>query len=710
MLAIAGMLFATSCQREELPVTSVDGNYVDARFSVDVPMGIATKADPTIGTGVTVDKVKCVVYDAKGTQMTELDQTLNLTGKKATYSIRLVKGQAYRVVFFAYKDGANAYDVTDMKNIQVLGNQASNMESRDAFTGSVDVTADETMASVEKDVDLYRPFAQLNIGAYAEDIAAAKAAGVVVTNSQVVVSNVYTAFNAYADAVAGETSEMTFAMNGLPGEDLFVDVDGDGTAETYSYLALNYLLVGDMNTEKALTDVVFTWSTADGKTNDPVVTKFKNIPVQRNYRTNILGYILTNPAQFNVAIDADFMKPELNNPGHDYIVDVWDGSIPDTVEPTDPENPTTFEIRTGAELAWVAQQTIAGNTFEGKTVVLMNDIDLANQAWAPIGGNVTNHPSQTFAGTFDGNGYTIFNLNAVDNAPNHASAGLFGTITGEVKNVTVKNATVTSTHYAGAIVGYITEGVSITNCHVEDAVITSNFEVLADGSYDNGGKVGGIVGYANDVTVDGCTVKNTTINGYRDLGGITGLFSGSGEVKNCQVLENVVINVDMTHNYKNYTNQSEYDADHIVGDGTADDTNTGTATINFAIKTVTWNTMPETNPDGTLKLMTHEEAISNAPEGYRLATDAEANLMLSNGVATETETGWTIEFNGQTITLPYHFNDGYADHVYYWVAETTDCGPLGVCGLAITDVSSDYLETGCYPYFGDKQGVIYVKE
>lgn len=314
MLAIAGMLFATSCSQDELLNEPTTGDYVSAKFTISTPEGIGTRAAVNVGEGTTVNYVACAVYDATGEEMPDLRQYRPITNKTAEYSIRLVKGQAYRVAFFAYygeNDGtSDYYDMQYLTNIKIK-NAASNIEHRDAFTNYVDVTAQESMKAVEKPVTLYRPFAQLNLGSYAEDVEAARQAGVVVTNSKITVSNVYTTFNAYDNEVAGETSEVTFLMNEIPGQDLSVDMDNneDTPDETFEYLALNYLLVGDAGSEKTLTDVTFEWQTADNKTNNPA-TVFKNIPVQRNYRTNIIGYLLTNPAQFNITIDEKFEKPD----------------------------------------------------------------------------------------------------------------------------------------------------------------------------------------------------------------------------------------------------------------------------------------------------------------------------------------------------------------------------------------------------------------
>lgn len=189
-----------------------------------------------------------------------------------------------------------------------------------------------------------------------------------------------------------------------------------------------------------------------------------------------------------------------------------------------------------------------GDKYAGKTVKLMADIDLEGVSWTPIG-NVTSYPTITFAGTFDGDGHTISNLTTSDTTANCASAGLFGSITGQVKNVTLKDVNVTSSHYAGALVGYSSAnvGMKIENCHVDGGTITSVPERIGD-SYGNGDKAGGIIGYcvAGDV-VTGCSVKNVTITAYRDLGGIVGCAAAT--VTNNSV-ENVTLIQDDTNGYK----------------------------------------------------------------------------------------------------------------------------------------------------------------
>ena len=304
ILALASMLFATSCSQDELINESTNGDFVNATFTIETADGIGTRA---VGDGTTVDKVACAVYDAyNGKELSALRQDVAITNKTATFSVRLAKGKNYRVAFFAYNEAANAYDVTELKSIKVKGNQLSNVEGRDAFTAYVDVTEGETMNAFTKEVTLKRPFAQLNLGIDDAEFAEAANAGLTVAKSKIVVNNVYNAFSAFNNAVAENAVEgsMTFELNAIPAEKLKVTVNGE--ERLYNYLALNYLLVGDNDTEKTLTDIKFTWESNNGDSNAESVTEFLNIPVQRNYRTNIVGKLLTSPTIFNIFIDEEF--------------------------------------------------------------------------------------------------------------------------------------------------------------------------------------------------------------------------------------------------------------------------------------------------------------------------------------------------------------------------------------------------------------------
>ena len=82
----------------------------------------------------------------------------------------------------------------------------------------------------------------------------------------------------------------------------------------------------------------------------------------------------------------------------------WEGAG-DISEPAAVDG--VYQITSGSELAWLAQQVNAGvSDGTSFSAVLCNDIDLGDEAWTPIG----NGTGKAYKGTFDGQGYTIRNL------------------------------------------------------------------------------------------------------------------------------------------------------------------------------------------------------------------------------------------------------------------------------------------------------------
>ncbi len=214
------------------------------------------------------------------------------------------------------------------------------------------------------------------------------------------------------------------------------------------------------------------------------------------------------------------------------------------------------EISTVDELKAFRDAVNSGTSYAGKTVKLTADLDLSSESnWTPIG-NLVAYPGQSFKGTFDGNNHVISNVTSIDKTTvENAVAGLFGSAeNATIKNLTVKNVNVQSIHFAGGIVAYSSveksngEALNIQNCKVIGGTINSTPE-LKDTGYDNGDKVGGIIGLSQSgVTVDGCTVQDVTISAYRDFGGIVG--ASAGNVTNNTVID-VTVTQDLTNGYKN---------------------------------------------------------------------------------------------------------------------------------------------------------------
>ncbi len=548
VVAIASMMLATSCSNDELNNLK-NGENSTVTLNAQLADGLQTRA---FGDGTTAKTLDYAVYEVKEGNWTLLDklgatdQEINMS---KTISLNLVNGKTYAVVFWA--DAAKSiytFDATAKKVTADYTNATCSNEAYDAFYAVEEFKVDGE--NLNRTVSLKRPFAQLNIGT--SDLDAAAKSGVDVSKTAVTVKT-YNTLN-FDGTVDGE-KEVTFEAADKPTEAFPVE------AADCKYLAMNYLL---MPADKETEAVKITYT----GTNVPDARTFENIPLQRSYRTNIFGALLTSTNTFNVTITPAFNEPYFGPK-------VWDG----TTEEVTPNADGVYEINTGAQLAWVAQQTASGaNNFLGKTIKLMDDIDLKNLAWTPIGdSSIAVYPgTKTFRGTFDGNGKTIYNVNVDIEIADYAAAGFFGTIAGAtIKDLTLKNVTVKSSHYAGAIVGYSSTGYkdTIEGCTVDDASITSTPEYKQGKTpdHDNGDKVGGIIGYVGYALIKDNTVKNATVKAYRDLGGIVGCASGNTEdtapvvLLTGNTIKNVTLIVDKTYNYNDYKTLAQHNVANYVG-------------------------------------------------------------------------------------------------------------------------------------------------
>lgn len=233
-------------------------------------------------------------------------------------------------------------------------------------------------------------------------------------------------------------------------------------------------------------------------------------------------------------------KDSFGNNYDEYAGLPWDGSVSEVPE----EVNNVITITNAAELAaFAADVNNNGNTYSGKTVKLAADINLNNKLWTPIGQT----GSTTFAGIFDGNGKTLYNLN-IDNTANtseHGAAGLFGWIeqhsgSNSIKNLTIDGVTINSHRYSGAVAGWV--NIPVTNCVVKN--VTINCSYYNDDT--DGTKVGALVGYAdNKSALTGNTVENAVLNAYGDVGGLAGIAQTTVSVDG-NTVKNVHINYAST--------------------------------------------------------------------------------------------------------------------------------------------------------------------
>ena len=302
-VAVAALVLVASCAREIAPVAVSESDF--ANVNIALSLGQATKA----GDGAQATALQMGVYDITADApvfMQDLsllgDNAETLVGGKATISLRLVKGQAYRFVFWAQDPASDAYTATITANgATVAVNPAGtiNDEARDAFAACI-----ETNGPVSEDsqlsATLKRVVAQVNV--IATDLAvpadggksAAEKAGVAFTQSNLVVKGMPTSLDLISGEVSG-SADYTFAA---------------AASDLLPTIASGYVLAG----EEQLATVEFT---AEGAVNDAAKRwaytgdkAIANVPVQKNYRTNISGNIFTAEATINVTVDANWNTPD----------------------------------------------------------------------------------------------------------------------------------------------------------------------------------------------------------------------------------------------------------------------------------------------------------------------------------------------------------------------------------------------------------------
>lgn len=321
MFAAASMLLATSCTNDELDVVQ-SGNEAQVTFSLGLEGGIATRA---ISDGTGAKKLVYAVYNAEGeliktianadTNGQFVDTEAFDGGLTETVSVSLAKGQQYTVAFWAQNPQCTAYTTTDLENVKVDYAGLNNDETRDAFFKAETFTV---TGSTEIDVVLKRPFAQINVGVYQSDWDAAVASEIEIEKSKVTIEKAATSINLLTGEVDGEET-VEYGFDIIPAkftasETLDVDLNNDGTKENYVYLSMSYILANDKTTGYAKTtleDLDFTFAPTSGN-NITFGDGLNSVPVQRNWRTNIIGKILTGDVTFNITIDPIY-DGEYNN-------------------------------------------------------------------------------------------------------------------------------------------------------------------------------------------------------------------------------------------------------------------------------------------------------------------------------------------------------------------------------------------------------------
>ena len=480
-LFLVGALGLLAGCSEDTGLTPTDDSRVS--FTLSFEEGVKSRA---FSDGTSVNQVTYAIYHGSDNPIT------NKVDIGAPIEVALSKGETYTVVFWADRKDKNAYTFSaDKGEVTVDYTKVTpNDDGFDAFfaTRTLTISGASTV-----NVELTRPFAQLNIGTTSISGAGFTPADITTVTE---LKDVPTVLNLKDGTVTG-TANVTFPAVGVPTSENY-PVNG------YEYLSMCYILCAP---ERTIASPMLT--TIKNGNQDLARVEMNNVSVQRNFRTNVYGSLLSGTTVFMVTIQKGFAGDNENEP--------------EPVSSHIDNGKVIYEIGSKEALEWVREQIDKNTNWwsEGRSIQLISDIDLGGIVWTPI--NITNTSGEMIV--IDGNSKTVsnFKLKAENNQ------GLFGTAQNvEIKDLGVSNVELKDENATVENVGALAGNLSgrLTNVRVERVTI----------ELTNGNNIGGVVGKMTATGVKASTsdpyekvfatvsVSNSSIRGNNNVGGFTGLL------------------------------------------------------------------------------------------------------------------------------------------------------------------------------------------
>lgn len=291
LLAVGLAMTLTACQKDEGLVSDV---ATTSSFTVTIPQsGVQTRAvTDAFSTGTSVNR--CILEIYHGDKLYDRIEK-GVSGKTVTFdNLRLVSSQTYDFVFWAdCAEGSEGnftdkvYNTANLKSITEIGPFVGNSDERDAFFAKESF---KVTGSFTKPVTLKRPFGLLVVKT--NDLNEIKDEALKPTGYSVAFKGLPTTFNALTGEVSG-SADVTYTAGEL--------AKADGT------ISMDFLWATE--SEAALSD--FTMTFLNNGTAICTNDAFTNIPIRRNYRTNVSGNLLTKKGSISVTIDPNFYKPDI---------------------------------------------------------------------------------------------------------------------------------------------------------------------------------------------------------------------------------------------------------------------------------------------------------------------------------------------------------------------------------------------------------------
>ena len=315
LLASAAMLLV-GCAKEQIAENNVDvgEGLQTVSFTVGVESAVTKAVADNDGKAAKINHWVIQVIDSDNAVYHYKAEDGVVGEKTHTFDVPLIKGQTYQVLFWADTDGK--YVVTDLRNVKRTEAVAikANSDSLDAFCAVVkDFT---TTVATQKTITLKRPFAQLNV-VFTDLDTLYKT----MNNPEeykkfrptdlVAKAKVPTTFNVLTEE-AGATAETALEMK--------ADTTYSTNYSVHSNKATLYMDYIFASSTKDIVDIDFHFVS-----NGVIIAhNFAAVPFQRNYRTNILGNLMSANAKWEVEVDPNW--DSLEDGSKDYNVNYYEPS------------------------------------------------------------------------------------------------------------------------------------------------------------------------------------------------------------------------------------------------------------------------------------------------------------------------------------------------------------------------------------------------
>ena len=304
LAGLSALALFASCNKEAERPASPEGEVVTATFTVAAPEGVATKA---ISDGATATNLIVAVYDETDKYLEELSTHATISGGTPTWnvSMKVVKDMTYRFVFLAKSASDNGFSTFTPATGKLAidySKLSANNDNADFFFVQDKFKVENSFSKTE---DMHRPLAQVNFGA--SDLTAA-AYSIKTDNTMltgVTLTGIHSEMSVLTGNVTSTAADVTFTQSARVPAESPKFVDG------YDRIAMVYALVATDQANVTATLNV----TAKGAKNDDnhiITREIANVPLKRNYRTNILGNIFTNDFNFTVNTVPGFYTPDSN--------------------------------------------------------------------------------------------------------------------------------------------------------------------------------------------------------------------------------------------------------------------------------------------------------------------------------------------------------------------------------------------------------------